>query len=111
MRSEFTLSSAPVAARLYATALGIFEAHLNGQKISADALAPGWTDYRRRVDYVAYDVTGQVRAGKNALGAMLADGWYSGRLAWNRQRRLYGEVPAFSSIDWAPAPLPVWAAS
>ncbi len=54
-------------ATLYATALGIFDVHLNGRRVSDDWFNPGWTDYTKRVYYRAYDVTKQVRDGENAL--------------------------------------------
>ena len=90
----FELDSTPVAAHLHISALGIFEAHVNGGKVGRDMLTPGWTDYRRRTEYLTYDVTAQVRAGRNALCVLLADGWYAGKLGWHRQRRLYGPTPA-----------------
>ena len=90
----FELASPPITAHLHLTALGIFEAHLNGTKVGGDTLTPGWTDYRRRTEYLTYDVTAQLHAGRNVLGALLADGWYAGKLAWHRQRRLYGPTPA-----------------
>lgn len=98
LRTTFELNAAPVSAHLYVTALGIFEAHLNGGKVGADVLTPGWTDYRRRVESLAYDVTAQVAAGRNALGLLLADGWYAGKLVWHRQRRLYGPTPAARAV-------------
>lgn len=85
LRREFAVTedAAPVRrARLYATALGLYEARLNGQRIGDDRLAPGWTDYAARVPYQTYDVTDLVRAGDNVLGAILADGWYAGHVGW-----------------------------
>ena len=66
------------SARLYITALGLYEARLNGARIGDAVLAPGSTDYARRVRYQAYDVTGLLWEGENAIGALLADGWYAG---------------------------------
>ena len=94
LRKTFRLSSAPRDARLYITARGIFEPHLNGKHIGNDVLTPGWTDYRHRIEYLTYDVTAQLHAGDNTLGALLADGWYSGNLAWAKIRGIYGKQPA-----------------
>lgn len=94
LRREFELDAPPRSAHLYITALGLFEARANGQRVGADVLAPGWTDYRRRVEYLTYDVTAGLRTGRNVLGLMLAEGWYSGRLLWHGQRWLYGKSPA-----------------
>jgi alpha-L-rhamnosidase len=63
---------------LYATALGLYEMRLNGRRVGDAVFTPGWTDYRKRVYYQSYDVTRQVRAGTNVLGAILADGWACG---------------------------------
>ena len=60
VRKPFTLSAQVVSARLYITALGLFECSINGQPVGEDIFAPGWTDYHKRVQYLAYDVTGLV---------------------------------------------------
>ncbi|MDJ1136300.1 glycoside hydrolase family 78 protein [Streptomyces iconiensis] len=94
LRRSFRLPRKPVAhARLYATALGLYETRLNGAKVGEDLLTPGWTDYGKRVAYQVYDVTGAVRGGENALAVTLTPGWYAGNIAWFGQR-LYGEHPA-----------------
>ncbi|HSI10039.1 MAG TPA: family 78 glycoside hydrolase catalytic domain [Rariglobus sp.] len=90
LSKTFRLAGAPSEARLYITARGIFEPHLNGRRIGQDHLTPGWTDYRHRLEYLTYDVTDQLAAGENTLGALLADGWYAGFLGWKRDRDLYG---------------------
>lgn len=70
-------------ARLYITACGLYEARLNGQRVGSFVLAPGHTDYRRRVQYQTYDVTELLRDGENILTIQLADGWYRGSCgAW-----------------------------
>lgn len=81
LRNEFTIEKEVKQARLYSTALGIYEPHLNGKHVGKDLFAPGWTDYKDRVQYQTYDVTKLLKEGKNALGAILGDGWYSGYLA------------------------------
>lgn len=82
LRREFRLGSPVRRARLYATALGVYELHLNGRRVGADHLAPGWTDYARRVPYQCYDVTDLVQVGDNAVGTVLGDGWYAGHICW-----------------------------
>jgi alpha-L-rhamnosidase len=78
---------------LYVTALGVYEIHIDGKRVGDHLLAPGWTDYRKRIRYQAYDVTGLVGAGPNAIGAMVANGWYSGHLG-NGGYQYYGKIPA-----------------
>jgi alpha-L-rhamnosidase len=93
LRREFNLDKPVARATLYATALGLVDMHLNGRRVSDDFFTPGWTDYNKRVYYRAYDVTGLVRRGANALGAVLADGWFSGYIGYRGDRDLYGKSP------------------
>ena len=82
-RKTFTVCKTVKKARLYASACGLYEARLGGEKIGDFCFAPGYTDYRKRVQYQTYDVTGLLRQGENILFAQLADGWYRGSTgAW-----------------------------
>lgn len=92
-RTEFDLRKPVRHAFAYFSAYGIADLHLNGQRVTEDRFTPGWTDYTRRIYYRAYDVTNRLRQGKNALGAILADGWYSGYVGFARQRDHYGQSP------------------
>jgi alpha-L-rhamnosidase len=93
LRTEFKAGKAVARATISATALGIFDLYLNGRRVSDDYFNPGWTAYDKRVLYRAYDVTGLIRRGDNALGAVLADGWYSGYVGYGRNRDHYGKQP------------------
>ena len=93
LRDDFTISSRVKSARLYATALGAYELFLNGKRVGNDVLAPGWTDYRQHVKYQTYDVTPMLAPGKNAIGALLAPGWYETPLEWMQQPNNYGDTP------------------
>jgi alpha-L-rhamnosidase len=92
LRKRISLRGRPAWARLYVSALGLHECWLNGKRVSADELAPGWTDYTKRVPYQVYDVGAALRAGENVLGAVLGDGWWCGRVGW-RGRAAYGDRP------------------
>jgi len=94
LRKAFDLNSKPQRAILYATALGLYEMHINGQRVGDHVLAPDWTDYRKRVRYQAYDVTGLLKSGPNAMGALLANGWFSGHIG-NGGFEYFGKSPAF----------------
>ena len=80
-RKQFDVKSQVRRATIYATALGIYELSLNGQRVGDAYFAPGWTDYRQRAYYYTYDVTDLVHSDNNAIGAWVADGWYSGYCA------------------------------
>ncbi len=92
LRRGFGLDRPVASARLYLTALGVYEAWINGERVGDEWLMPGWTDYAKRVHYRTYDVTALLRDGENALGAILGDGWYSGHIEW-RPRQRYGDRP------------------
>ncbi|MGW3111161.1 alpha-L-rhamnosidase [Streptomyces sp. NPDC001091] len=96
LRREFRVPAGKTVARarLYSSALGLYDAHLNGARVGEDRLAPGWTDYRDRVQYQTYDVTDRLTSGANALAVTLAAGWYAGNVAWFGPHQ-YGERPAF----------------
>lgn len=93
LRTAFKVKSAVKSARLYATALGDYEMFLNGQRVGDQLLSPGWTDYRERVYYQTYDVTTYLGQGENAIGALLAPGWYETPLEWLQQPNNYGLTP------------------
>jgi len=91
LRTDFDAADKEVTrARVYASAQGVYEFQLNGERVGDHELAPGWTDYNKRVQYQTYDVTDQIRAGANAFGAQLSHGWYSGRVAMFGQD-IYGD--------------------
>ena len=87
-------------ARLYITACGLYEAKLNGQRIGDFILAPGITDYRKRVQYQSYDVTALLQDGENALTVQLADGWYRGSCgAWGLKNQYGTETKLLAQLE------------
>jgi len=96
LRKAFTVGKPVASARLFTTALGLQETRLNGAKVGDDVLAPGWTDYGKRLQYKEYDVTGRIVQGTNALGAWLGNGWYAGTIAWYGAGS-YGPKPWYSA--------------
>ncbi|MFK0006993.1 family 78 glycoside hydrolase catalytic domain [Paenarthrobacter sp. NPDC090520] len=95
LRHTFTLDRPVTSARLYVTAHGLYEMEINGQRVGDDALSPGWTVYGKRLRYYTYDVTEHLAAGDNAMGALLADGWYRGRIGFRGgHANLYGDKVA-----------------
>jgi alpha-L-rhamnosidase len=95
LRREFPLVKPVRRARMYATARGVYELYINGNRVGNDELAPGWTDYDRRIQYQTYDVTPLLAEGTNALGAVLGDGWFAGFVGFDPKHRgaLYGPRP------------------
>jgi alpha-L-rhamnosidase len=93
LRKVFKLDQPLKHARLYVSALGLYEASINGKRIGDDRLVPGFTDYHKRVVYRTYDVTGHLRPGDNVVGAILGDGWYCGYVGFRGRRQTWGERP------------------
>jgi alpha-L-rhamnosidase len=99
LRKDFVLGKPAAKARLYATALGLYELHLNGQRVGDHLFAPDWTDYKKRVQYQTYDVTALVKTGSNALAGFVGNGWYSGHIG-NGGFQAWGKVPAlFAQLE------------
>lgn len=86
-RKDFNLDGKVKSAKLYTSALGVYNVYINGQRVGSqqadgttvyDELMPGWTDYRSTVFYMTHDVTPLMREGANALGATVSSGWWAG---------------------------------
>lgn len=88
-RKEFLADAEIAEARLYASALGIYELYLNGQKVGEDYFSPGQSMYYKNVYYRAYDVTKQIQKGANAVGVILGSGRY------NKAKGTWGDTLAF----------------
>ena len=102
-RKEFAAPRAIKRATVYAAALGIYDLYLNGRRVSDDYFQPGWSDTAKRAYTRACDVTEFIKQGDNAIGAIVADGWYAGYLGYallcgygpnKLGRYLYGKTPA-----------------
>lgn len=96
LRRTFAVDGKPERARLYATALGLYRVWVNGTELTSDALfRPGWTDYRTRLYHQTFDCTHLLRPGTNVVAAVVANGWYAGRIGLLREPGFYGGQPAF----------------
>jgi alpha-L-rhamnosidase len=98
LRTEFDLAADgdPVVthARLHLTALGLYEAYLNGARVGDLELTPGFTQYRDRVTAQAHAVEALLHPGRNVLAVLLADGWFRGRVGMPRARDQFGPSTA-----------------
>lgn len=91
-RKSFQISKKIRSARVYASAKGLYKLFLNGRKVGSAELTPGWTDYRKRVQYETYDVTHLLRTGENAVGMVVGNGWYCGHVGLTGGSN-YGDYP------------------
>lgn len=92
-RRHLTLAAPVRRATAHATALGVYELHVNGNRIGDALLRPGWTDVSRRLQYQTHDVTGELVAGVNVIGAVVGPGWYAGRIGTDRGSRQAPRTP------------------
>ncbi|MCD5342903.1 glycoside hydrolase family 78 protein [Arthrobacter sp. AK04] len=94
LHKAFTLDTVPETGRAYATAHGIYELFLNGERVGDQQLTPGSTSYNTTLQFQAYDITGLLRPGANTIRAVLTDGWYRGTFGYMRDADMYGSSTA-----------------
>jgi alpha-L-rhamnosidase len=95
LRGVIALAKPVASARLYATAHGIYEAFLGGRRVGDLELTPGFTQYDKRLQVQAYDVTGMLAEGPNEFTAHLSDGWFRGQIGITRAADQWGDRTAF----------------
>ena len=98
-RKAFKVSKPVVKARLYSTALGVYECSVNGEIVGKDVFAPGWTDYHKQIRYQVYDVTSLLKPGDNALGALLGDGWAAGFVGMGNRQVYVDKAQFFAQLE------------
>jgi alpha-L-rhamnosidase len=90
-RSTIELDDDPEHARLYVTSQGVVAVTINGDEVGDEVLAPGWTSYDDRLVVRTHDVGRHLRRGTNHVEAVVAPGWFSGRLGFDGGGQVYGE--------------------
>lgn len=99
-RKHLSITREVKSARIYITACGLYEARLDGEKIGNYCLAPGHTDYRKRVQYQTYDVTELLSVGDHTMTVQLADGWYRGGCsAWGTRNQYGTETKLLAQLE------------
>ena len=93
-RTVFDVKSLPGSALFTATAHGIYEAFLNGERIGDEELSPGLTSYQKTLHVQRHPVAGLLRRGANELRITLSDGWFRGRTGASRISDHYGTSTA-----------------
>ena len=98
-KKEFSVEKDIKKARLYITACGVYEAKINGKRVGNFYLAPGITDYTKRVQYQTYDVSELIENGSNEINVQLADGWYRGYAgAWGLKQEYSYETKLLAQL-------------
>lgn len=97
LRSEFTVNPEKtlLSARVYATARGIYEGHVNGTRFTQSLFNPGASQFDKHLYYQTYDITDRITTGTNAIGFYLASGWWSDAQTFSLMNYNYfGDRPA-----------------
>ncbi len=95
LRHEFVVDHPVQRARLYATAHGVYEAFLGGERVGDLELTPGTTSYPNRLQVQTHDVSELLHEGRNELRVVLSDGWWRGQTGNGRDHDCYGRTLAF----------------
>lgn len=93
-RKEFVVREDVVNAYLYITAHGVYHVELNGRSVDDRCFAPEYTSYHNRLLYQVYDVKELLISGTNAIGVIVADGWWGGRINYVGKSCTYGNMHA-----------------
>lgn len=93
---EFPLIGKVLNARIYTSALGVYELKVNGMKADDSFLAPGWTSYHHRLQYQIYNVT-ELLNNDNIIEMTVGNGWFKGQLGWENESNHYGKRTAIIS--------------
>lgn len=81
---------------VWISALGVFEAEIDGKKIGDQLLSPGFTYYPKHLQYQKETLS--LKQGKHIFRVFLGQGWYCGRFTFDNKTQLYGQKPAISWI-------------
>lgn len=95
VRRRIRLDKEIKSAVMYASARGFYNAYVNGMKAGNEYFAPGFVDYRLRIQYQKYDITELLKAGDNIVSAVVSQGYYSGFAGYNTDACVYGEQNSF----------------
>jgi alpha-L-rhamnosidase len=102
-KKEIEIAKEIRQATVYASALGNYRLYLDGAEVSDGYFLPGWSDYKQRAYYQAFDVTDQMHGGNHCLGAIVTEGWYAGYVGYGllvgygpyrSGKNFYGKTPA-----------------
>lgn len=100
----FSLDHSAAWARVYATAHGVYELHLDGERVGDLELTPGFTSYRTHLEFQTYDITDSLTPGEHTLVATVSDGWWRGAVGYTHQDRSFGaELALLAQLEFSSA--------
>lgn len=92
-KKDFICKKEIASARIYSTALGLYDMELNGKRVGDEYFSPGWTSYNKRLQYQTYDINEYLKD-SNEIIVTVANGWYKGNLAFEGRKNIYGNKAA-----------------
>ncbi len=99
LRREFAVRPGIVRAVAYVCGLGTYEMTIDGRRVGEDLLTPGWTKFDKTCLYDSYDVTALLRAGRNGLGLLVANGFYNVRAGrYTKYKGSFGPIKAIALL-------------
>lgn len=100
LRKNFQLAQPVKRARAFVCGLGLYELRLNGAKVGDAVLATPRTEFRKRLLYSTYDITGLLKSGANAVGVILGNGWFNGQKKyWRWAMPWFGSPRAIVQLE------------
>lgn len=93
LRSEFELTEEQLGQEtwLEISAQGLYQAFINGKRVGDQELTPGYTQYRKRIQFQSFEVSALLQRGRNAVAVLLADGWFRGACDVMRSVNQFGD--------------------
>lgn len=95
VRKKIKLDKKIKSARMYAAARGFYDLYINSKRINKGYFNPGFTDYRKRIQYQTYNITDSLNIGENIISAVVAKGYYSGFVGYSQSSMVYGKENSF----------------
>lgn len=96
-QKSFSAKKQIASARLYASALGVYEAKINGRRVGSVHMAPGWTNYAKRIEYQTYDISDMIQE-ENRIEITVGRGWYRGVVGYFHAKNFYGDKAAVIAL-------------
>ncbi len=99
LRNEIQLDKPVRLAVFHGTAQGLYDLEINGRRMTPAGFQPGWTQFEKHIGYTSTDITAALVPGKNAIGAILGDGWFRGNLLWFGRERFGKNIRFAGRLD------------
>ena len=90
-QKQFRINKKIRTAYACVSAMGIYELYVDGKKMGNTVFSPGWSSYKKEINYQIYDLKEYLKTGEHFISILVGKGWYGGNLTWNQTANLYGD--------------------